>query len=272
MGATIVTATADPPGIPAGSRLDPDARDRLAALAPRVATAVLAGERSVPVVEPLLPVLPAGLGRGSTVLVRGAAAVSTAALLAAGAVEAGAWVGAIGLDALSAEACREAGLPLERLVLVRGQGGGSGGGPGDRVGGGQRDEAPSWGDELGGQALAALVDGFDVVLAGPGVRLRSGTARRVQARLQQRGAVLVVVGDAGPFSCDLAVDTRTVWHGLGQGHGHLRSRQVAVTVEGRRVPRPRRTTLWFPCVAGQVRRFEEAAAPVAEPAAWRRTG
>ncbi len=247
----MVAATAAPRSDVAARRADPDARDRLAALAPRVAAAVLAGERSVPVVDPLRPVLPAGLTRGTTALVTGAAAVSVAALLAAGAVEAGAWVGVIGLDGLGLEACREAGLALERLVLVR--------------------RADGFGDELAGQALAALVDGFDVVIVGSGLRVRSGTARRVQARLAQRGAVLVVVGAAGPFSCDVVVDTATTWQGLGRGHGHLSSRQVDVAVEGRRVPRPRRTSLWFPCPAGEVRAVD-AASPVTEPTPLRRTG
>lgn len=224
--------------VPAGRRSDPAARDRLAALTTRVTTAVLARERSVPVAAALRSVLPSGLACGSTALVSGSAAVSTAALLVAGAVEAGAWVGAIGLDGLGVEACREAGIALERLVLVRG--------------------AAGLGDELAGQALAALVDGFDVVLVGPGCRLRAGTARRVQARLGQRGAVLVVVGAAGAFTCDLTVDTGTTWHGLGRGHGHLRARQVAVVVEGRRAPRPRRTTVWFPNQAGRISEVDVA--------------
>ena len=229
-GMAAAPATAVPPAGP--RRAGPEARDRLASLAPRVTTAVLAGARTIPVAEVLRPVLPSGLARGATALVAGAAAVSTAALLAAAAVEAGAWVGAIGLDVLGVEACREAGLALERLVLVRG--------------------GADLGDEVAGQALAALVDGFDIVLVGPGLRVRAGTARRVQARLGQRGAVLVVVGAAGPFSCDLTVETSTTWHGLGRGHGYLRAREVVVTVAGRRMPRSRGTTVWFPNTAGGV--------------------
>lgn len=205
---------------------DPDARDRLAALAPRVTTNVLAGERSLPVHDALQPVLPQGLARGTTALVRGTAAVSTAALLAAAACRAGAWLGVAGLDALGPEACREAGVPLERLVLVRG--------------------ATALADDAWGQVLGALVDGFDLVLVGAAPRLRQGTARRVQARLQQRGAVLLVVGAPGAFSCDLTLTADPAWDGLGEGHGHLRTRQVRLVAEGRRMPRARRTTLWFP--------------------------
>ena len=80
---------------------DPDARDRLAALAPRLDTGPLASERVVAVHPALAGVLPQGLPRGATVRSTGQAAVSSAFLLAAAASQAGAWIGVAGLPALS---------------------------------------------------------------------------------------------------------------------------------------------------------------------------
>jgi hypothetical protein len=212
--------------------LDGDARARLAALAPHIAPGALAAERAVEVHPALHALLPQGLVRGSTINCTGGAATSSAFLLAAAASQAGSWTGVAGLAHFGAQAAAEAGVELGRVVVVR--------------------ERGSYDDGTWGQILAALVDGFDVVVFGAAARVRSGTARRVQARLQTRGAVLVLLGDAGGFNADLRVASRCRWQGLGDGHGHLRAREVELTVEGRRVPRPRRDTLWFPDAAGRI--------------------
>ncbi len=229
----------------------------LSLLAAQVAPGALARERSLPVHPALEGLLPQGLIRGSTVACTGAAARSNAVLMAAGASAAGSWVGVAGLGDLGAQAAAEAGLDLQRVVMVRG--------PRDGT---------RWDDGTWGQVLAALVDGFDVVLVGAdaAARLRGGTARRVQARLQARGGVLVVVGDAGAFSPDLRVSGRCRWHGLGEGHGHLRAREVELVVEGRRVPRARRETLWFPDTAGRITPRLVAAPAAAEPGELERAG
>jgi hypothetical protein len=132
-------------------------------------------------------------------------------------------------------------------------------------------------DELWGHVLASLVDGFDLVLFGGGHRLRIGTARRVQSRLQSRGAVLLLVGEPGPFSCDVQVTSSSTWEGLGAGHGHLRTRRLDLTVDGRRIPRTRRGSIWFPAGSGEITTgtttgtTPDAAAPPAA-IALRRTG
>lgn len=235
----MVVAVASVPrttAVVAGARvLDPDARDRLAALAPRLTGGLLAGDRCIPVHPAYQGVLPQGLPCGATVLTEGQAALSSAFLLAAAPVQMGAWLGAAGLAAFGAQACAEAGVAPERVVVVR--------------------DTPSRTDEMWGQVLAALIDGFDVVLFGAAARVRAGTARRIQSRLQQRGAVLVIVGAAGPFSCDLTVASRAVWSGLGHGHGRLQTRQVHLEVTGRRMPRASRDTLWFPAGDGRIERL-----------------
>jgi len=237
---------------PAGRRLDPDARDRLAALSPRVAAGQLAAERALPVHEALSSLLPQGLVRGSTIGCEGRGAPSAALLAAAAASRSGSWLGVVGLPVLGVQACAEAGIALDRLVLVR-----------EPL---ERDGGRGWDDDTWGQVLGALVDGFDIVVLGAAARLRPGTARRVQSRLSSRGAVLVVVGAPGALSCDVRVAARSSWHGLGAGHGHLRARRLELVVEGRRVPRPRRGALWFPDAEGRIVPCAPDVASVAAPA------
>lgn len=225
--------------------LDPDARDRLALLVPRVAPSAPAREQVLPVHPALGAVLPEGLPRGSVVVCEGPMAMSSALLVAAEATRRGAWLGVAGLPTLGVAAAGEVGVALERMVLVR-DGGISG-------------------DEQRAQVLATLIDGFDVVLLGGAARVRAGTARRLHARLRSRGAVVVIVGAPGAFSGDLRITAEATWLGLGAGHGSLRSRRVEVTVDGRRVRRPRHLTLWAPHPTGEI-------VPIEVPATRPRAG
>ena len=243
---------------PAHRRLDPDARERLAALAPRLDTGPLAGERVVAVHPALAGVLPQGLPRGSTVRSTGQAAVSGAFLLAAAASQAGAWIGVAGLPALGIQACAEAGVVLDRVVAVRDRAGRRD--AGSRTGASSGSDVSGFTDDTWGQVLGALIDGFDVVVFGAADRVRAGTARRVQSRLAHRGVVLLIVGATGSFSCDIEVDTRATWEGLEEGHGHLRARRVDVSVDGRRIRRTQRDSLWFPDAQGQVQRVADVPA------------
>jgi hypothetical protein len=172
------------------------------------------------------------------------------------------WIGAAGVASLGVQACSEAGIALERLVVVLDPGRSRGSTSSVRS------------DESWGQVLGALVDGFDLVLFGGASQLRPGTARRVQTRVQSRGAVMLLVGPPGPFSCDVQVTSESAWEGLGDGHGHLRARRVDLAVDGRRIQRTRRGSIWFPDGAGDVTAVGAGAA-ASEPAATiplRRTG
>ena len=224
-----------------------------AALVARVSPGAMAAERTMAVHPGLTTLFPEGLARGTTVLCAGGAATSMATLLSAGAVGGGAWVGVAGLPTFGVQACREAGVPSERVVLVR--------------------EQPTmpFDDGTWGQVLGALVDGFEIVIFGAATSLRAGTARRLQARLQTRGAVLVVVGDAGPFACDQRLAGVAEWGGLGVGHGHLATRQVHLTLDGRRQQRPRHDTIWYPGPTGAITPVAPAA-PVGAVASLQRTG
>jgi hypothetical protein len=131
------------------------------ALAERVRPTDLARDRRLPLLAAFDELVPGpGLRRGTTVAVEAAAGVtgatSLAFALAAGPSQAGSWVAAVGLGSLGLVAAAGMGVALERLVVVADPGRGR----------------PGW-----APLVAALVDGFDVVLvaaggpgAGPGRR------------------------------------------------------------------------------------------------------
>ena len=71
-------------------------------------------------------------------------------------------------------------------------------------------------------------------------RLGAGPVRRLQARAQSRGVVMLAVG-APAFNADLRLTAEDEeWVGLGNGHGVASGRRVKVELGGRRMPRPRR--------------------------------
>ncbi len=199
-------------------------------LAAAVAPTTLARQRTLPVTDPFVPLLPDGaLARGRAVSCRGIAATSLAVALAAEATTAGAWLAVVDVPWLGVEAAGELGVPLERLVRVE-------------------PAASEWAD-----LVAAVLDGFELVVTRIPRRLNAATLRRVQARVQAREAVLIVVGEPGPLSADITMEASSpVWEGVEHGWGHLRGRRVTVSSTGRRVPRPRRAELWLPGPDGTV--------------------
>jgi hypothetical protein len=224
------------------------------ALDQRVLPGALAAERTIAVHPALATLFPNGLVRGSSVVCEGTAAVSTAFLLTAAATQADAWVGVAGLPTFGAQACHEMGTVLDRVVVVRSRAG-------------SPDDDGTWAPVLG-----ALVDGFELVVFGAARQVRPGTARRVQARLQTRGGVLVLVGQAGPFTADVRVSTSATWQGLGDGNGYLRQRTVMMTVDGRRVPRARHDQLVMPAPNGDIESLSGRSQPIATLTDLRRTG
>lgn len=218
----------------------------LSELAEHVRPATLAGEQRWPVLLALEALLPgSGLRQGSTVAVGSApgagGATSLALALVAQASQAGSWVAAVGMPSLGLVAADELGVALERLVLVA---------------------APAR-DDWGG-VVAALVDGFDLVVLHPGrPGVRGADARRLVARARERGTVLLPLGPGWPTEADCSLQvTRTRWEGLEQGHGHLQARKVRVARTGRgEAAQPRRVDLWLPSADGRVVLVEPARAP-----------
>ena len=214
-------------------------------LVTRAGSATAAQERTLPLLPVLAALVPQGaLQRGSVVGCDGDAAVSLALAVAAGPSQQGAWVAVAGLPTLGLAAAAEAGVVLERLVAVTE--------PVDEQG-----TVLPFDDDVWADLLAACIDGFDVVVLGPGTQhVRPATARRLVARLQARGAVAVQVG-APVFGADLRFQcSAAAWSGLGDGHGVARARQVQLELSGRRVPQVRRADCWLPAADGQVRPCE----------------
>ena len=189
----------------------------------------LARERTLPVLPPLAGLLPeGGLRRGSTVAVSGATSLALALL--AGPSQAGSWCAAVGLRSLGLVAAAEVGVALERFPLVARPG----------------DDWPA--------VVAALVDAVDVVLVCLPRHVRGGDARRLAAKVRDRGAVLITTGGSAAFAADVRLSVAaSAWEGLGNGHGRLRARRMDVVASGRgAAARERRVSLWLPAAAGGV--------------------
>lgn len=218
-----------------------DRRARLRLVADRVAPMALARERTLPVLPALENLLPAGaLRRGSVVSVDGMGATSLALALAAGPSAAGSWTAVVGRPELGLAAAEEAGIALERLLVVSA-------------------EPAVWAN-----TVSALIGSVDVVLVAPRHRVRDGDARRLAARLRERGSVLIHTGGRWAPGADVQLDVaRSEWGGLGCGHGVLRSRRVVIDGGGRgAAARPRSTELFLPDPAGSAARVDSAGGDV----------
>ena len=199
-----------------------DRRARLRLVADRVAPLALAHQRTLPLLPAVSDLFVGGsLQRGLTVAVNGIGATSMALVLAAGPSQAGSWTALVGTEELGLAAVAEAGIVLERLLVV---------GPVDA--------------STNAGVVAALIGAVDVVLVGSGLRFRPADLRRLSARLRESGSVLIQIGSSriessqigsskGP-GVDVGVRVMTSqWSGLGDGHGLLRSRKVEVQTQGR---------------------------------------
>ncbi len=160
--------------------------------------------KALPVLDGLAGLLPwGGLRRGSTVVVRGSTTLLLA-LLAAATAE-GSWAAIVGLPDLGLVAASELGVVVHRLALV-----------------------PAPGAELV-SVTAALLDGLDLVAVA--VQPRAADARRLSARARHRGSVLLPMNDWP--GADLELEGSGRWHGLSDGHGRLRTRELTVRSLGR---------------------------------------
>ena len=100
----------------------------------------------------------------------------------------------VGVPSLGAETAAGLGVDLDRLALVPFPG-------------------TSW-----LEVVAALIEAVDIVVVRPPPRVFDADARRLAARVRQRGAVLVVLGQWPGCELRLTV-TGSQWTGLGAGHG-----------------------------------------------------
>ena len=128
-----------------------------------------------------------------------------------------------------AEAAREAGVDLSRLVLIPE--------PGER-----------W-----LAVTAAIADVLPVVAVRPPARAKDGDIARLAARMREREAVLLVQGPWPQTEAMIDVGDPS-WSGIGEGYGLLEGRELTVTVTSRRFPRPRTGRVLLPDAAGAVSR------------------
>jgi hypothetical protein len=192
----------------------------------------------------LLPVRPAlrsllpGLRRGQVVSVDEVGALAT--VLVADASENGAWCAVVGLPEYGVLAAARSGVSLDQLILVDD--------PGER-----------W-----AEVVAILLGAVEVVMLRPPARPSVTEVRRLSAFARRHGAVLVVAGVPWEGAQVRLRVASSVWTGLGDGHGHLRSRRVQVIAEGK--GRPRTEWLWLPGPDGAVMPAGLAAVDDHEPA------
>lgn len=182
--------------------------------------------RAIPTHPALADLLPDGaLAAGGRYQVAGSTTLALALLQ--GPSAAGAWCAVVGMPDVGVEAALGLGIDLERLVLV-----------------------PHPGDQWM-TVVSALIDVVSVVLVRPPVR--DGRARvpemaagRLAARLRQREAVLVSVGEWPQADAALAVGD-SAWAGLGAGFGRLTARQVTVSsTSAAWAGRMKSRRLWLP--------------------------
>ena len=178
---------------------------------------------SLPVAKALQPIIPDGvLVRGRTVLCSGDAAMSTALLLVSAATQAGSWLAIVGVSDFGLMSACEQGVALQRTVLV----------------------TPTSNKKDWTSTVAAVADGFDVVMLEVPREVSESDARRIQTRIQARRNVLVLVETSrhatrrSVFQPDVMLHTMTTkWDGIEHGAGYVQGRLIDVTVSGRRVPR-----------------------------------
>jgi hypothetical protein len=195
------------PGRPVVEQL----RERVAAMERRPAA------ESVPTLPGLAAVVP--LHAGATYAVDSA---SLALAMAAGASQAGEWVGFAGCSDFGAEAAAELGIELSRTVLVP-------------------DPGEHW-----LEVTAALVDVLRVVVLRPPASVDERTAGILESRLRTRSAVLVVQGRWPRVAARLSTE-ESAWDGPAAGPGQLEQRRARVAVHRGARP-PQRVELSWPGV------------------------
>ena len=211
-------------------------RDVLTQLGDRIAPVTMARERIVPVAEPLRDLfVEGGIIRGQVVSCHGAGASSVAFSIVREAMVEGSWLAAVDVGTFGADAASELGVPLERIVRVETS----------EVATSPEAQVADWVEVMG-----AAADGFDLVMTRMPAGLRQdrppASVRKLATRFQQRGAVVVVLGETHVLSSDVVLTTTgAVWEGLGQGSGRLRRRRVDIEATGRRQPGTRRCSFDF---------------------------
>jgi len=200
-----------------------------------LSSAALRADRTLRVPEPIAELLGRpGLARGQIVACTGTAGTSLAFALVTCAVAEGAWLAVVDVPWVGLDAVADLGIPLERIVRVETR---SSSAIGRR-----------W-----AEVVAAAVDGFELIVTRLPPAATGSAVRKLRARLQRHGSVLVAIGRHEACSPDLVLDgSPLTWDQAAAGAGHLTGRRVLVEASGRRLPLPRRADLLLPGPTGGI--------------------
>lgn len=167
--------------------------------------------------EPFTAILDGGrLPVGAASVVAGSKSLLLALLAAS--QHAGDWLAVVGMPALGLLAAADAGIALDRLIVVP-----------DVAG-------------RGAETVAALLDGMAYVVAGPATGLTAADRRRLTARARERGSGIVATAEWEHAALRLHATPR--WSGVDVGAGYLKRCELDVDRQAR--GRPERWTLTLP--------------------------
>lgn len=168
---------------------------------------LLADTTGYPVPEVLQEMMPQGLGRGNVTVVRGSVSLLTSLLGEVSGTSV--WIVLLGLPEIGLAALEQQGIELTQLVLIPDPG------------------------ALSATAVAAALDGFDVVVCGPHVVLSDHDRRRLTSKVRQTRSVLLS-SLAWPGAALELTAQRCQWYGVDAGGGWLQGTELTVTCSGRR--------------------------------------
>ncbi len=181
----------------------------------RIQPVTLSGQKVLPVPEILQPLFPwSGVQRGTSLGVSGHGSWALAMAILADALGAEGWLAVVGAPNLGLAAAAEFGVRLDRVLVV------------------ETPSAAQW-----PTVVASLLEAVDVVAIAPVGRVGPRDGRRLSARAREQESVLLHLDGARTWPTVVDVNLTTTvdgWEGLGDGHGHLRSRKVTVESTGRR--------------------------------------
>lgn len=183
--------------------------DRVAALQARIRemqTSKLA-TRAVPTLAACAGFLPDGTLREGTILEANGSLRLLMSLLA-GASQAGRWIAVVGVPEFGVEAAASFGIALDRLVLVPRPG-------------------PHW-----FTVVSTLAEVVSVISVRPTSRVSGGERARLEARLRDRSASVIVAGEWAGADVSLRASPHA-WSGLGAGYGLLDATEIDIEARGR---------------------------------------
>lgn len=164
-----------------------------------------------------------GLRRGSTISLdsQHSGALSLGLALVSEAVRSGALLAVVADETFNLSVCYDHDIPISRVVYFNLD---------------SRRSTQTW-----AKALAAIIDGFELILVLKEPELQAVLTRRLTHRIKERNSVLMRIGrNRWQQSADveIAVEANR-WEGLGKGNGYLRRRNIEVSLVQRRGHSPK---------------------------------